>query len=71
MTVKTIAYEKELLKEIKSLPKEYVFHLLELARLYSQGVALKPAEESFRQGLKETLKGELHPVKTLWDGVLK
>jgi hypothetical protein len=32
-------------------------------------VALKPAEASFRQGLKEALAGETRPVSELWEGI--
>jgi len=30
---------------------------------------IKPAEESFKQGWKEALRGEIIPISELWDGI--
>jgi hypothetical protein len=37
--------------------------------LFHQSIALKPAEESFRQGWQEALRGETLPIAELWTGV--
>ena len=69
MAGKTSTYEKQLVREIKGTPREYLPNLLQIVRLYRESVVLKPAEASFRQGLKEALTGETQPVSELWDGL--
>lgn len=32
-------------------------------------ITLKPAEESFRQGWQEVLRGETRPVSELWEDI--
>ncbi|OGG54836.1 MAG: hypothetical protein A3F84_22015 [Candidatus Handelsmanbacteria bacterium RIFCSPLOWO2_12_FULL_64_10] len=61
--------EKQLAREIKSTPEEYLPNLLQLVRLFRESVALKPAEASFRQGWKEARAGETRPVSELWEGI--
>ena len=39
------------------------------SRLIRESVVLKPAEDSFRQGWKETMAGETRPVSELWDNI--
>jgi len=62
-------YEKQLIREIEETPQEYIPNLLQIVRLFRESVALKPAEDSFRQGWKEAMTGETRPVSELWDGV--
>ena len=69
MSTKTSVYEKQLVSEIKGTPREYLPNLLQIVRLFRESVALKPAEDSFRQGWKEALAGEARPVSELWEGV--
>jgi hypothetical protein len=69
MSAKVSAYEKQLVREIKQTPEEYLPNLLEIVRLFRESVALKPAEASFRQGWKEALAGETRPISELWKGV--
>jgi len=69
MAAKTSVYEKELVREIKTTPEEYLPNLLQIVRLFRESVALKPAEASFRQGWKEALGAETRPVSELWEGV--
>jgi len=69
MAAKTSVYEKELVREIKETPEEYLPNLLQIVRLFRESVALKPAEASFRQGWKEALAGETRPVSQLWEGI--
>jgi hypothetical protein len=56
-------------REIKEVPKEYLPNLLQIVIVFRESVALKPAEASFRQGLKEALAGETRLVSELWDGI--
>jgi hypothetical protein len=60
---------KQLAREIKNTPKEYLPNLLQIIRLFREGVTLKPAKASFRQGWKEALAGETRPVSELWEGI--
>ena len=53
MSQYTSTYEKQLIHEIEAVPDEYLPTLIGLMRLFRQGVTLKTAEDSFRQGWKE------------------
>lgn len=44
------AYTEQIGHEIKQTPGEYLPILLEIIRVFSQTITLKPAEDSFRQG---------------------
>ena len=37
-----------------------------MIHIFRQGIALKPAAESFEQGWKEALRGETLPISELW-----
>jgi len=65
MATQVSAYTEQLVREIKETPDEYLPILLEVVRLFRESVTLKPAEASFRQGLKEALAGETRPVSEL------
>jgi hypothetical protein len=69
MANKLITYEKQLAYEIKKLPGEYLPNLLQIVRLFRESVTLKPAEDSFRQGWKESMAGETFPVSEIWNGI--
>ena len=66
MTVYQTHYTEKIEQEIQKTPDEYLPMLLEMVRLFRQSVALKPADESFRQGWQEAFKGETMPVSQLW-----
>lgn len=68
MTVK-LSYQRELTREIKRTPPEYLPALLQIVRLYRASVTLRPAEESFRQGWEEVMRGETFPISELWKGI--
>lgn len=59
----------ELYHEIETTPEEYLPALLEIVRGFRRGIMLKPADESFRQGMKEALSGNTMPVAELWKGI--
>ena len=69
MVAKATVYKEQLVREIKDTPEEYLPNLLQIVRLFRESVALKPAEDSFRQGWKEALAGETRPVSELWEGI--
>ncbi len=62
-------YEKQIIREIKETPHEYLPNLLQIVRLFRESVMLKPAEDSFRQGWKEAMAGDTRSVSELWDGI--
>ena len=69
MRVELSIYEKQLMKEIKGMPDEYMPNLLHIVRLFRDSVTLKPAADSFRQGWQETLADQTKPLSELWDGI--
>lgn len=40
--------------------------MLQLTRSFQEGVTLKPAEASFRQGWQEAASGQTYPISELW-----
>lgn len=66
MAFKSSVYEKKLVHEIKDIPQEYLPNLLRIVQSYRESVTLKPADESFRQGFSEVLKGETKSLSELW-----
>jgi len=69
MSAEISVYEKQLIREIKETPQEYLPNLLQIVRLFRESVVLKPADDSFRPGWKEAMTGETRPVSELWNGI--
>jgi hypothetical protein len=69
MAIRDSTLQKELVREIKGTPREYLPNRLQIVRLFRESVALKPAKSSFRQGWKETRAGATRPVSDLWAGI--
>ncbi|MCH8318468.1 MAG: hypothetical protein IIA88_08235 [Bacteroidetes bacterium] len=69
MTNTIISYQQQLSTEIKRVPVEYLPNLLKIVRSFRETVNLKPAEESFRQGWQEAMKGEHLPISELWKDI--
>jgi len=69
MTAYQVAYAERIHKEIEQTPDEYLPLLFEMIHIFRQGIALKPAAESFEQGWKEALRGETLPISELWTGI--
>ena len=69
MSAEISVYEKQLIREIKETPQEYLPNLLQIVRLFRESVVLKPADDSFRPGCKEAMTGETRPVSELWNGI--
>lgn len=69
MANKVSVYEKQLLRAIKEIPEEYLPNLLQIVRLFHESVTLKPAKASFRQGWKEALTSETHPISELCEDI--
>jgi hypothetical protein len=63
------SYSEKINQEIRAVPEEYLPALLAIIRLFRDSVTLKPADESFLQGWKETLNNDVLPIERLWDGI--
>ena len=62
-------YTNLLIQEIKAMPDEYLPVLLNMIRLFREGITLKPAEDSFQQGWQEAMTDETMPIDELWTGI--
>ncbi len=65
MATTTTQYRNQVLAEIEKTPVEHLPNLLRIIRIYRESISLKTAEESFKQGWQEALKGETKPVSEL------
>lgn len=59
---KQASIEQQFVREIRAIPDEYLPNLLQIVRLYRDGVALKPAEECFREGWRDALSENTMPL---------
>lgn len=66
MTPIESAYRSELLAEIERVPPEYLAPLLKILRAFRESITLPTAAESFKQGWKEAMEGDIHPIDELW-----
>ncbi len=69
MELSPTEYTKQLHREIEQTPEEYRGLLLRIVHSFREGVALPTAEESFRDGWLDTLKGNTKNIDDLWDEV--
>jgi len=69
MTPLEMAYRTQLREEIERIPSEYLEPLLKMLRAYRESLAITTAEESFAQGWREAIKGDVHPLEELWQDV--
>ena len=69
MNAATKICRDKVLAEIDALPEEYLPFLLQMMRAFREGVTLKSATESFRQGWCEAQSDMTSPVEDLWDGI--
>lgn len=60
-------YREQITEEVGHTPDEYLPMLLQIVRSFRESVALKPAEESFRQGWKEAIAEETLTISELWN----
>ena len=66
---KQASIEQQFVREIRAIPDEYLPNLLQIVRLYRDSVALMPAEECFREGWRDAVRGKTIPLAELWDGI--
>lgn len=69
MATNVLTYREQLIEEINKTPIEHLPNLVQLIRIFRESLTLKPAEESFKQGWREALRGETKPVSELWEGI--
>lgn len=61
---------QQLHNEIDQTPEEYRPLLLKIVHSFREGVTdLPSAEESFKEGWRDVMEGNLHNIDTLWDGI--
>lgn len=65
MDMNNSSFVQEIYREIDITPEEYLPALLEIVRGFRLGV-LKPADESFKQGMQDVIEGNTRPVSELW-----
>ena len=63
------SYRTQVLEEVEKIPEEYLSSVLKMIQVFRESIFLKPAEESFRQGWQEALRGETKPVFELWETI--
>lgn len=63
----SISYAEKIEQEIKQMPVEYLPAVFTILHTFRESVSVKNTEDSFRQGFKEALSGQVHSVETLWD----
>lgn len=64
-----VVYRDQITRAVGETPNEYMPMLLQIVRSFRQSVALRPAEEGFRQGWEEVRAGETLPISELWTGI--
>ncbi|MCA1793858.1 MAG: hypothetical protein LC660_08320 [Desulfobacteraceae bacterium] len=59
---------EKIYREVDITPEEYLPALLEIVKGFRIGV-LKPADESFRQGMQDVMENRTRPISELWEGI--
>lgn len=62
-------YLKQLHQQIDQTPEEYRGLLLRIVHSFVEGVTLPSAKDSFSDGWRDVLHGNVHDIDTLWDDV--
>ncbi len=68
MDMNKSSYAQEIYREVDITPEEYLPALLEIVRGFRLGM-LKPADESFKQGMQDVVEGNTRPASELWKGI--
>ena len=68
MTAEKSSCVEEIYREINTTPEEYLPALLEIVKGFRIGV-LKPADESFKQGMQDVMDKNTRPISELWNGI--
>ncbi len=65
----SISYVEKIENEINQMPPEYLPALFNIVHIFRESVSVKTVEDSFRQGFKEALSGNVYSIETLWDDI--
>ena len=65
----SISYIDKIENEINQMPPEYLPALFNIVHIFRESVSSKTIEDSFRQGFKEALTGNVHSIETLWNDI--
>ena len=68
MAIQKSSCAEEIYREINTTPEEYLPALLEIVKGFRLGI-LKPADESFKQGMRDVMEDNTKPVSELWNGI--
>jgi hypothetical protein len=68
MTIEKSSCVEEIYWETNTTPEEYLPALLEIVRGFRLGV-LKPADESFEQGMRDVMEKNTRPAYEFWKGI--
>ncbi len=69
VTPMTHNYDQQLQHEIDMVPEEYKAALINIVHAFREGVVLKNAEESFKEGWSDVMQDNTSPIDSLWDGI--
>ncbi len=62
-------YLKQLHQQIDQTPEEHRRSLLRIVDSFIESVTLTSAKDSFSDGWRDVLHGNVHDIDTLWDDV--
>jgi hypothetical protein len=68
MTIEKSSCVEKIYREIDTTPEEYLPALLEIMKGFRIGI-MKPADESFKQGMRDVMENNTRPVSELWEGI--
>jgi hypothetical protein len=68
IAIERTTFVEEIYREINTTPEEYLPALLEIVRGFRMGI-LKPADESFEQGMRDVMENNTRPLSELWKGI--
>jgi len=68
MNFEKSSYLEKIYQEVNITPEEYLPTLLEIVKSFRICV-LKPADESFRQGMQDVMENRTRPLSELWEGI--
>lgn len=68
MDIQKSSCVEEIYREIGTTPEEYLPALLKIVKGFRLGI-LKPADESFKQGMYDVMENNTRPVSELWHGI--
>lgn len=62
-------YLEQIELELKQTPAEYLPALLTIIHAFRESVCPDNVTKGFETSWQEMLRGEIHPIETLWDDI--